>query len=122
LFSGKAVYNGKAYFTYGNLFSTEDMQTINKVDLKENIMTADIMTVGNNIYLLCLEKEKGEYRVSVWKNNVTTKSGFSEIFYFYYEIPVLSFAYGDQGFYFGAGSRTVAHQKNGNVLRVDYRV
>lgn len=122
LFSSKAVYNGKAYFTYGNLFSTEDMQTINKVDLKENIMTADIMAVGNNIYLLCLEKEEGEYRVSVWKNNVTTKSGFSEIFYFYYEIPVLSFAYGDQGFYFGAGSRTVAHQKNGNVLRVDYRV
>ncbi len=122
LFSGKAVYNGKAYFTYGNLFVTEDMQTINKVDLKENAMTVDIIVVGDNLYLLCLEKEEEGHRISVWKNNAMTKSGFSEIFYFYYEIPVLSFAYGGQSFYFGAGSRTMAHQKNGNVLRVDYKV
>lgn len=122
LFSGKAVVNGKVYFAYGNLFSTEDMDTIERVSVKDGAMIVDLAVIGGRLFVLCLEREQEEYRISVWVESKITESGFREVFYFNYEIPVLSFAYHKSHFYFGAGSRTVMHEKNGNVLCVRYKV
>ncbi len=123
IMGGKAEFNGYIFFTTGYLYATADMANLTCIRFSNSQVVYDVCVYNNVVYALCAEQKKdGRYIVSVWKNSGKNATDFSEVFQFAYEVPPLSFACDDKGFYFGMGNYSAEHDKNGMVLFVDYGI
>lgn len=122
IIGGKAEFNGNMFFTTGYLYATADMENFTLVNFPNNQIVYDISVYNDALYALCGEqKEDGKYVVSVWKNDSKKITDFHELFNFTYNIPPLSIACHDEGFYVGMGDCKSTHEKNGMILSVDYK-
>ena len=122
IIGGKAEFNGNMFFTTGYLYATADMENFTLVNFPNNQIVYDISVYNDALYALCGEqKEDGKYVVSVWKNDSKKITNFHELFNFTYDIPPLSIACHDEGFYVGMGDCKSTHEKNGMILSVDYK-
>ena len=122
IIGGKAEFNGNMFFTTGYLYATADMANFTRINFPNAQTVYDISVYKNTLYALCGEqKEDGKYVVSVWKNDNEEVTDFQELFNFTYDIPPLSIACYNEGFYLGMGDYNSTHEKNGMILSVDYK-
>ena len=121
IISSKAEFNGKMFFTTGYLYATADMANFTLVKFPNSQTVYDISIFHDVLYVLCGEpKEDGKYIVSVWKNETGGDTDFCELFNFTYDIPPLSMACYEKGFYLGMGDYNGTHEKNGMILSIDF--
>ncbi len=121
----KVEFNGKQFIARGHLYCTSDMKTAELLEIKPNMEIVDLRVIDGTLYVLCNEKlnnkDKEEFRISVWYTNSGKKGSFKEMFFFDYENRALSFTYNEGIFYFGMGygiTATSDYETNGMVLSV----
>ena len=112
----KAFFEGKAYFSMGNLYCTENMTEFEKIDVGERNAVCDLYFDGKRLYALVGAKnDNGKFDVTVSeiKNGVLVES-----FSFEYDSPPMSLAVHDGVYYIGIGNYAKHSEKNGMVLSV----
>jgi len=118
----KAQYKGKLYLTTGNLYVTDEVDTLTKIILPNNETVFDLTVENGEMYLLCAARlSDGTIRTSVWKKTGRSPDSFSELFYYDYPVPPLSIAVSGKTFYIGMAFTAVEHDLNGTILRIDHR-
>lgn len=124
----KLEFNGKQFIADGYLYSTEDMITAEKIELKPNTNIVDLRVIGGKLYALCNEERTADdgskyFRVSVWYTKSGIQGDFRQMLFYDYENRALSFTYHDGVFYFGMGYGVAAkndlYDTNGMVLAVE---
>lgn len=121
-FNTKVEYDGKLYYTTGNLYVTTDLNRAERIILTDKCAVTDINIIDNKLYTVTTEKnENGTYRNALWKYN-NTRESFYEVFYFTSNCPVLSFSYANDVFYFGTGHGVLESEctQCGSILSVNY--
>lgn len=120
--SAKYEYNGKLFFATGNLYVTDDANEIRQISFPDGTTVYDLVESKGKLYALCGEpQEDGTIRVSVWANSKKKDEAFSELFYFFYEIPPLSLAVDRKTFFVGLSDTHAENEKNGMILQIEYK-
>ena len=120
--SSKYEYNGKLFFATGNLYVTDDANEIRQISFPDGTTVYDLVESKGKLYALCGEpQEDGTVRVSVWANSKKKDEAFSELFYFFYEIPPLSLAIDQKTFFIGLSDTHAENEKNGMILQIEYK-
>lgn len=120
-FDEKLEYNGKVYFTTGNLYVTADMKTVQKIDIAGKTAVTDIRVIENDLYILCATKNTdGSYRTSLWRKIPGEIERFHEIFFFNFPCPAQCFTYHNGTIYFGMGDGILSESDpyNGTILSI----
>ena len=117
----KMQYNGKLYFTTGNLYVTTDFKTATQIPLGENSIVTDICIFDDSLYAITATNNgNGTYRTSLWHigNGIDAKS--REILFFNFPCPAQSFTYYNGTIYFGMGDGILSKNNpyNGSILSV----
>ena len=120
--SSKYEYNDKLFFATGNLYVTEDAETITQIPFPESVTVYDLVSENGKLYALCGSlQEDGTVRVSVWSNSRKNDVAFNELFYFEYSVPPLSLAVRNNFFYIGTSDVRNENDKNGMILQIEYK-
>lgn len=115
----KTEYDGKLYFTTGNLYVTSNLKSANKVELEKNSIVTDIQVLDNTLYVLTSQKlDDGTYRTALWCRQNGQKEKFRELFYFRFPCPAQCFTHHNGTLYFGMGDGTLSKSNpaNGTIL------
>ncbi|MBO7148679.1 MAG: hypothetical protein J6V93_02375 [Clostridia bacterium] len=116
--NAKAEFNEKMYFAVGGFYSSDDLINYEKIELPNTDCVTDLFVKDDALYVLAfMQNEDGTYKISVHKSE---GEGFTEILYFNYDIPVISFEYDGTDFYFGMGIKSAKHELNGMILSAKY--
>ena len=123
-FDEKVEFDGKLYFTTGNLYVTADMIAAEKIVLEENCIVTDLRCIDGKLYALTATKNTDEtYRTTVWCNSPFDTAQFRQVFYFNFPCPAQCFTYHQGIMYFGMGDGTISESdpNNGTILSVNVR-
>ena len=124
VFNAKAEYQGTMYFTTGNLYTSKDMKSANRISFGSNANVPDLRVIGDQLYACVVSPtEDGQYRSSIWVKSQSNNQ-FKEVFYFIFPCPAQSFTYHDGVFYFGMGDGILSdhNPNNGTILKVTHAV
>ncbi len=119
IFDEKTEYDGKLYFTTGNLYVTSDWMTAQQIMFTEGCVVTDIRVIDNRLYAITAQKQQdGTYRTSLWCKNSDKSDSFREILYFSFPCPAQSFTFANGTIYFGMGDGTLSESNaaNGTIL------
>ena len=115
------VFKDRIYAATGYLVTSANMLDFNTIRFPKDERVWDITVHEGTMYVLCsLEKENGDYEISVWQNKSGEMMDIKKMLVFDYEIPAVSFTYDGDSFYFGMSNDSDEHSKNGTVLAVKY--
>ena len=118
----KPIYHDKLFFTTGNLYVTEDMDTVTDLPFPNSETVYDLVYANGKLYALCGETmEDGNVRVSVWTNERGGDENFTESFYFEYPVAPLSLAVSGGTYYVGMANTREDNDLNGTILQIDFR-
>lgn len=120
--SASAEWNDTTYLATGHLYRTTDFQTVEEITFPDNEYITDLQQTDDALYALgCrYEKEDSRYRIALWRN---TADGFACVWYFYYDLPAVSFVRYAGVTYIGVGSLDEQpHYQNGMLLSVADRL
>ena len=115
-----AVYADRLWFTTGNLYTTADMENVEKVNDDEKTEFRDLCV--DKDLLLALGSENngdGTYTISIWKNESGNPEDFVKIKYFKYTAPAVSFLATEDKIYIGTGDISGVNPKSGMLLSID---
>ena len=102
IINAKVEYDGKLFFTTGNLYTTDNLQEVTKIELPGQNAVADLQLINGKMYALAIAKTpEGNFRSSIWLYH---RGAFRELLYFSFPCPAISFTYGHNTLYFGMGS------------------
>lgn len=117
----KMQFGDNMFFTTGYLYATDDMANFTLIGFPDSQIVYDLCKDEKYIYALCGNKqEDGKYKVSVYRNDGQTLTGFYEIFNFVYEVPPISIACQKGRFFIGMSDTSNKNDKNGMILSVEY--
>lgn len=122
VFNAKSNFDGKVYFSTGNLYVTEDLKTASRIPLGDNEIVTDLRNIDGKLYACSIaENSDGSYRTSIWVKYPYSTDRFKKVFYFTYDCPAQSFTYQNGFFYFGTGDGILSEENtsNGTILTVD---
>ena len=116
--------NGKAYFSTGKLYCTNDFITAEQIATPEGYYVQDIYIENDKLYVLTsfdiTKSDATNYKNTIWElgENNTLK----EVYSFNYELCGMSLAKQNNIFFVGIGKTTNAAQssesKNGMIIKV----
>ena len=115
-----AVFADRLWFTTGNLYTTSDMESVEKVTPDEKTEFRDLCVDGDTLFALGSENNgDGTYTISVWKNESGSLEDFVKIKYFTYSAPAVSLLVTDTRFYIGTGDVSGTNSNSGMLLSID---
>lgn len=117
LLRSKVLMENKLYFSTGELYSTSDMDSFEKITLKDDHIVCDLYEYEGELYALSgCSCDGGGYTVSVWQ---LYGEEFVERFNFKYDAPPMSFACLENTFYIGFGNYVADNAANGTFVSVE---
>lgn len=122
IFNAEAEYDGKLFITTGNLYATQDLEEVTKIELPDQSAVTDLQLINGKLYALAVAKTSEDlYRTSLWIYSEISDS-FREILYFSFSCPAISFTYNQDTLYFGMGSGVIDEECSeiGTVLSVNH--
>lgn len=123
-FNNNLEYNGKLFFTTGNLYVTDDLNKAERMDFPGDSAITDLRIINDKLYaLVVLKNEDGSFRNSIWKYSKANQT-FIELLYYSFPCPALSFTYDNSIFYFGMGHGKLdgSCSSCGSILSVNHTV
>lgn len=123
LINEHVVFNNKCYFSLGTLYSTDDFENFEKIDVPKNAYVQDILVKENKMFVLTSEsletpENATENATEMYQNTVweySEKNGFKKILTFEYDTTAMSFDISGDSFYIGMGSNLSPADQNGSV-------
>lgn len=115
----KAEFDGALYLTTGVFYDASDLTSPKRIELCEGETVSDLYLANGKLYALTYKPEGEGYRIKVYAKT-SAEEAFKEQFNFYYDVPAASLAVDDTDFYLGMGYTRKSHEKNGDVLYINY--
>lgn len=122
VFDEKTEYQGKLYFTTGNLYTTSDFQTIEHIPLVENSIVTDLCVIEDSLYVItAIKHPHGTYRTTLWRRQNGSQELYEDILFFDFPCPAQCFTYNNGILYFGMGDGILSESNpyNGTILSID---
>ncbi len=98
------TYNNKFYFSTGYLYSTNDFETLQKIDIPNDPYVEDLTVSGDNLYILTSTEKNSEFLNTIWQYNKT--DGLKEMYSFPYKQSAISLEKYDDTYFVGIGQIT----------------
>lgn len=118
IFSSECVLGDTLYFTTGNFYACTSPEEVRQIPTPAGERAYDIVSFKEKLYLLCDLKTEEGYSVTVYRFLPETEEFLAEVS-FQSDIPAISLAIDENGYYFGLASNNYKNQNHGRILKIE---
>lgn len=118
MFRADATVDGTLYLATGNFYACAQADAVRQIQTPNGERVYDICLHGGDMYLLCDLKTDMGYTVTVYRFLQDTETFVQETA-FASDIPAVSLAVEEGGYYFGMASNNMRNKNHGRILKIE---